>query len=119
MKTGWLRKAYVLAATGMLPSLVGCPVVPPASEWGATDVGCLDHWSLAHFGSGVLLGDALREDSFWPSMAVLAGWEVVEPSMWPTETSLNQWCDIAVGGVGWLTTRSVRSEKPTGYHPAA
>jgi hypothetical protein len=109
----------MLLAFGLIPSLVGCPVVPPASEWGPTDVGCLDHWSLAHYGSGVLLGQALGEDSFWPSMAVLAGWEVVEPSVWPTETSLNQWCDIATGGVGWLTTRSVRSEKPTGDRPAA
>lgn len=104
LSTRCLLKGPMLLVVAAMPSIVGCPVVPPASQWGATDTGCLDHWSLAHFGSGVLLGEALGDDGFWPSMAVLACWEVVEPSFWPGETARNQQCDMGVGGLGWLAS---------------
>ncbi|HUU83150.1 MAG TPA: hypothetical protein VM243_06560 [Phycisphaerae bacterium] len=97
-----MRWRWAIVGMAALPSVVGCPVVPPASEWGDTDVGCADHWSLAHFGSGVLLGPTFGDDSFAPSMAVLVGWEIIEPSMWPGETAQNQVCDIGWGGLGWL-----------------
>ena len=99
-----LQRAKLLLAAGVLPSLVGCPVVPPASQWGPTDVGCLDHWSLVHFGSGLVLGATLGNSSLWPSMAVLSGWEMVEPTFWPGESGLNQQCDLVVGGAGWFAS---------------
>ena len=83
-------------AAGRVPGLGG------ASKCSAT--GCLDHRSLAHFETGILLGEALGEDSFWPSMAVLVGWEIVEPSFWPGETPQNQQCDLGVGSLGWLAS---------------
>ncbi len=103
-----LRKRKQLAVLMAIPSVVGCPVIPPASQWGPTDVGCLDHWSLLHFGSGLLLGGALGEDGLVPTVASLVGWEAVEPSFWPGETALNQQCDIAVGSLGWFTSHAAR-----------
>ena len=55
----------------------------------------------------MLLGEALGEEGFLPSMAALIGWEAVEPSFWPGETAHNQVCDIAVGGLGWLASLAV------------
>jgi hypothetical protein len=88
----------------VIPSVVGCPVVPSASQWGETNTGCLDQWSLVHFGSGFILGEALGDDRFFPSMAILVAWEIAEPLFWPGENGENQLCDIAVGGFGWAAS---------------
>ncbi len=103
MSSKYLRATQMLLTLTPVLSVVGCPVVPPASEWGAANVGCLDQWSLAHLESGMLLGEALGEDNLWPSMAALVGWEIVEPSVWhgEGETAQNQCCDVLVGGLGW------------------
>lgn len=107
MTARYLRTKHIILVIAPIVSVIGCPVVPPASEWGAPDVGCLDQWSLAHFESGILLGDVLGEDSFWPTMTMLVGWEVVEPSAWPGEEPVNQICDLWVGGAGWLVAAAL------------
>ncbi len=95
----------MLLVVAAIPSMAGCPMIPPASTGEATEVDCLDGWSVMHFGSGVMLGETLGDDGFWPTTAALIGWEVVEPSFWPGESVQNQRCDIGIGGLGWLASR--------------
>ena len=107
----------MLLAVATIPSIAGCPLIPPTSTGGTTDVDCLDGWTVIHFGSGVLLGEALGDDGFWPTTAILTGWEVAEPSFWPGETVNNQRCDIAAGGLGWLASRVTDSRARAGPSP--
>jgi len=102
-----MKRSCWPAASLLLISLAGCPVFLPAGEWAGTDLACLDHWSVGHFDSGVALGGILGRDSFGLSLAALVGWEVFEPSVWPGESAQNQYCDIVVGGLGWVVGTAV------------
>ncbi len=66
--------------------------------------GCVDFWTAVHFGAGYLLGGRQGEDGFQESVALLVGYELVEPHFWPHfgENGLNQGCDLVFGVLGWL-----------------
>ena len=68
------------------------------------EAACLDLWSLAHIGSGYVIGTRLDDDSAAPTLAMLVAWEIAESGVWPgfNESGLNQSCDIVVGMLGWL-----------------
>lgn len=70
------------------------------------NVGCFDSWSLVHVGSGIGFGELLGEDSFFATLAILAGYELIEPSvtLFSGESRINQQCDVAVGMLGWAAS---------------
>ena len=100
--------AFVLGA-GALIRLAGCGALGPpiiaVDDNVEGEAVCLDVWSVVHFATGIILADALGDDSFVPSLGLVTAWELTEPGFWPgwNESGLNQNCDIAVGMLGWLT----------------
>ena len=101
-----MNRIGLVATVVLSVSTLGCEVMDPVPgiHGSTTDLSCVDEWTFAHLASGAALGRTMGRDGFAPSVAVLVGFEGIEPHFWPgwCETNSNQQCDIAAGLLGWF-----------------